>query len=313
METQALALARSRAAKNLPERLTWGPLTLSVTDLDSAVEFWTSAIGFTRRPDEKIGVALGTKDRTLVVLQPGAKRLVQNGHAGMYHVAFGMASQAEFSRRMERFLNLGVPFSAVDHLMSKALYLNDPDGHGIEIAWETPERLGRFADEGGRFAMYDRFGNPHTGREPLDLKAELAMSDGVYAAVPVHPATTVAHLHLHVPELAPALEWFESLGFARNLDLSRHGMADMGTGAAYTHRLAVNTWAGRGVSPAPANSARLLSYRLEAADAETCASARSVLAEDPQTGELVGVDPSGASVVMTLKSDQRDIGKTDAA
>ena len=36
--------------------------------------------------------------------------------------------------------------------MSKALYLDDPDGHGIEIAWETPERFGRFSNDQPRAA-----------------------------------------------------------------------------------------------------------------------------------------------------------------
>ena len=141
MDTAALALARERATNNLPERLAWGPLTLSVTDLGRSVDFWTTVMGFVRRPSEDSAVQLGTPDRTLVVLCPGAKSPVAQGHAGMYHVAFGMASQAEFSRSVRHFAALGVPISPVDHLMSKALYLSDPDGHGIEIAWETPEPL----------------------------------------------------------------------------------------------------------------------------------------------------------------------------
>ncbi len=184
----------------------------------------------------------------------------------MYHVAFGMPSQAEFSRRIRRFIDLRVPFSPVDHLMSKALYLDDPDGHGIEIALETPERFGRFSDAGGRFAMFDAAGRPHGGRERLDLRAELALANGTDPGLPLHRDAVLAHLHLHVPGLDSAVTWFEGVGFARNLMLPGFGMADMGTGAAYTHRLAVNIWAGPGARPAPGASARLLSYRLEAND-----------------------------------------------
>lgn len=205
MDTPALALARQRAAENLPERLTWGPVTLSVTNLDRSAAFWTEVIGFVRRPDRGPGLTLGTHDRTLVVLQPGATSPVARGHAGMYHVAFRMPSQAEFSRRIRRFLDLRIPFAPVDHLMSKALYLEDPDGHGIEIAFETPERFGRFSDAGGRFAMFDAAGRPHSGRERLDLRAELAAADGTDPALPLHRDATVAHLHLHVPALDPSL------------------------------------------------------------------------------------------------------------
>ncbi len=111
MDTNALALARQRKADNLPERLVWGALTLSVTDLRRAEAFWTEVVGLVRRPDLDPGLALGTADRTLVVLQAGATSPVARGHAGMYHVALGVPSQAEFSRRMRRFIDLGIPFS----------------------------------------------------------------------------------------------------------------------------------------------------------------------------------------------------------
>jgi len=306
METAALALARQRAADNLPERLTWGPLTLSVTNLNLAEAFWTAVTGFVRRPEAGPGVALGTPDRTLVVLAPGATSPVAKGHAGMYHVAFGMPSQAEFSRRMQRFMDLGVHFSPVDHLMSKAMYLDDPDGHGIEIAFETPERFGRFSFDGGRFAMFTAAGRPHSGRERLDLRAELAMADGTDPALPLHRDASVAHLHLHVPALDPSLTWFEGLGFARNLNLPDFGMADMGAGAPYTHRLAMNLWAGPGAQPAPRESARLLSYRLETTDGEAFAAAKARLTEIPGSGVLTGTDPAGVTLTLALRATEHE-------
>lgn len=311
MDTPALALARQRAAENLPERLTWGPLTLSVTNLDRAETFWTEVIGFVRRRDQGPGVALGTPDRTLVVIVPGATGPVARGHAGMYHVAFGMPSQAEFSRRMQRLIDLRLPFSPADHLMSKAMYISDPDGHGIEIACETPERFGRFSTEGGRFGMFDAQGRAHSGRERLDVRAELREADGTDPAQPIHRDAKVAHLHLHVPALDPSLTWFESVGFARNLNLPDFGMADMGTGALYTHRLAMNLWAGPGARPAPASSARLLSYRLETTDTATFAAARAHLAQDPATGVLTGTDPAGVTLTLALVATEHR--KQDAA
>lgn len=304
MDTQALALGRQRAADNLPERLTWSALTLSVTDLDRAASFWTDVVGMVRRTDERPGLALGTSDRTLVVLQPGATGPVARGHAGMYHVAFGMPSQAEFSRRIRHLLTLGIPFSPVDHLMSKALYLDDPDGHGIEIAFETPERFGRFGNAGGRFTMFDAEGRAHSGRERLDLRAELAFVDGTDPLLPLHRDTVVAHLHLHVPALEPSVSWFEGIGFARNLMLTEFGMADMGTGAAYTHRLAMNLWAGQGARPAPGRTARLLSYRLETTDSAIFANAHARLVEDPTSDALTGQDPAGITLTLALRDTQ---------
>lgn len=306
MDTHALALGRQRAAENLPERLTWGAVALSVTDPDRTERFWRDALGFVRRPAEGPNLALGTSDRTLVVLHPGAASPAVPRHAGLYHVAYGMPSQAEFSRRLMRLGELAIPHAAVDHVMSKAIYLSDPDGHGIEIAYETPQRFGRFSTEGGRFALVDAEGRTRSGREKLDLCAEMRLSDRTDPAAPVHRDAVVAHLHLHVPELNAALAWFEGIGFVRNLTLTGFGMADMGTGGPYTHRLAVNLWAGRGVVPAPATSARLLSYDLETGDAAVFAAARKRLTEDLSTGDLVGTDPAGVLLRLRLRGSMTE-------
>lgn len=301
MDTDALSLARSLEKQGLPERLGWGALDLSVTHLDSAMRFWTGALGFVLRPGEGSGMAIGTEQRTLVVLHEGAAMPVQSGHAGLYHVAFGVPSQAEFSRLLARLAGQNLQVSPVDHTMSKAIYLNDPDGHGIEIAFETPERFRRFAVGAAGFAMIDRDGRLRTGRDPLDVRAEMAFARGADLTAPIAEETVVAHLHLHVPDLGTAVDWFEGIGFARNLMLAEMGMADMGAGAAYTHRLAMNIWAGRGVRPAPPHSARLLGYRLITTDSATFAHARARLGPSDD-GSLFGRDPAG--IPLTLIHDR---------
>ncbi len=242
MDTDALSLARSLQIQGLPERLGWEEIELSVTSLDRAMRFWTGALGFIPRPGHGPGLALGTAHRTLVVLHEGATMPVQRGHSGMYHVAFGVPSQLEFSRLLVRFVGMGLRVSPADHTMSKAIYLNDPDGHGIEIALETPERFGSFAKGSLGFAMIDHEGRLRTGRDPLDVHAEMALARGADLTASIADETVVAHLHLHVPDLCAAVDWFEGIGFARNLMLPEMGMADMGAGAAYTHRLAMNIW-----------------------------------------------------------------------
>jgi catechol 2,3-dioxygenase len=79
-------------------------------------------------------------------------------------------------------------------------------------------------------------------------------------------------------------------------------MADMGTGAPYTHRLAMNLWAGPGARPAPATTARLLTYRLEAADADTFTDAKARLTEIPGSNCLTGTDPAGVTITLALRS-----------
>lgn len=299
MDTDALVLARALSARRLPERVAYGAVELSVTNLDRAVDFWTTVLGFVPRVEQGPGLALGTTNRTLLILHPGARAPSLKGHLGMYHVAFGVPCQAEFSRLMRRFRRFEVPHASVDHLMSKAMYLEDPDGHGIEIAFETPERFGSFRHDARGFHMLDVQGRPHSGHEALDVPAELAVAQNADIASPISAEAVLAHLHLHVPALEPALEWFEGIGFARNLSLPEMGFADMGAGAAYTHRLALNIWAGPDAKPAPSNSARLLGYRLTSADPAILDQARSQLTVDA-AGHLTGTDPTGTVLTLNL-------------
>lgn len=301
MDTDALKLARSLKTRGLPERLTWGAVELSVTNVDRAAWFWIGALGFVPRPDPGPGVALGTSERTLVILRPGARRPVMNDVTGLYHAAFAVPSQEEFSRLLCRFMDLDLRVSPVDHTMSKAIYLNDPDGHGIEIALETPERFARFDDSSSSFAMIDSEGRFRSGRDPLDLKAELAAAAGADPSASIASETVVAHIHLHVPDLEMAQGWFQGIGFARNLSLPSMGMADMGAGAAYTHRLALNIWAGRGAPPPPDGAARLLHYHLTTSDSALFKQASRRLQRDAK-GYLSGRDPAGAALTLTLSS-----------
>ena len=69
---------------------------------------------------------------------------------------------------LRRLVRAKVPLTgAADHGVSEALYLNDPDGSGVELYWDRPkEKWPRNAD--GSLAMYTR---------ALDLKNLLAENE----------------------------------------------------------------------------------------------------------------------------------------
>lgn len=108
----------------------------------------------------------------------------------------------------------------------------------------------------------------------------------------------LAHLHFKVAALEPALDWFETLGFERNLTLHNWGFADMGAGLPNTHRLAMNIWAGSSPPPKPLNMARLVHYELISHDGSAAASPHL------QQGEVVlrGTDPTGVEVTIRTKN-----------
>lgn len=278
------------------DRLSWGVVELQVTDLKRSVDFWTYALGLIERDHAGDGVALGTSAKTLIVLHGGAKKPVAAPYTGMYHVAIGVRTQAEFSRVLARLIHLNVQVGPTDHLMAKSLYLHDPDGLEIEITYETPERFGRYGDMSQTLVLYDVDGNPHSGRGPLDVRAELAAAKGADVMAPLDDDTYLAHLHFKVADIEPALDWFETLGFARHLTLHNWGFADMSAGAPNTHRLAMNIWAGPHRPAMPQDMAGLIRYELFTNDTSYVEKSSLSRTQDGWQGR----DPAG--VAMTVRA-----------
>lgn len=297
MQTAALRLAHESRIQGLPERLSYGPIEIDVTNIERAAAFWTAALGLVPRPSLG-GVALGTQWETLLVLHGGASQPALPRHSGLYHFAIGVPTQHEFSRLLARLIGHRIAVTPTDHLMSKAIYLQDPDGLGIEIAYETPERFGRFGDLQRGLELFDAEGNPHSGRAPLDLAKELSHAQGADLDAPIAPGTRIAHVHLSVPNITEAVFFYERLGFVRNLTLPHMGLADLGAGGAYTHRIAVNTWHGQYKPPAPAGSARLRRFSLRIADQRVFEAACQLSDARIGAGGLHFTDPCGINLIL---------------
>jgi catechol 2,3-dioxygenase len=93
---------------------------------------------------------VGTDKNTLVVLYPTATTSFKNGYSGLYHLAIHPSTEGEFARVLARLIAKRYPISPTDHTMSKAIYMEDPDGITVEITLETPERLERLDFGRGR-------------------------------------------------------------------------------------------------------------------------------------------------------------------
>jgi catechol 2,3-dioxygenase len=90
------------------------------------------------------------------------------GATGLYHLAILYPTRASLADALRRLIRAKVPLTgAADHGVSQALYLNDPDGNGVELYWDRPQpQWPRNPD--GSLAMYTR---------ELDLEALLAESE----------------------------------------------------------------------------------------------------------------------------------------
>src|SRR5581483_7040760 len=118
-----------------------GVIALTVADLGRSIAFYTSAIGVTVLRQTGSDAILGAAGTPLLLLreQPGALPWMTDAMTGLYHFAILVPSRKDLGRWLRRHLVLGYPPPGQgDHLVSEALYLRDPDGHGIEVYRDRP-------------------------------------------------------------------------------------------------------------------------------------------------------------------------------
>src|SRR6476469_6706602 len=112
-----------------------GPVRLRLADLDSQREVYERAHGLSPI-DSCVGVARLDSDGTPVgELSPPADAPARPPRStGLFHLAILVPDRAALAAALARAVRAGRRISgASDHLVSEALYLNDPEGNGIEI------------------------------------------------------------------------------------------------------------------------------------------------------------------------------------
>lgn len=244
------------------EVASFGAVHLDVTDLSRSAAFWEHVIGLVPRAAGDGAVGFGTETETLVVLHPGAVAGFQRRHSGLYHLAIHPPTEPDFARVLLRLIRAGWQISPTDHVMSKAIYMLDPDGITVEITLETPERMREtvFTETSGHVVRAD--GTISTGRDRLDINAVLASLPDDDTTRPVPVGTKIGHVHLYVGDLDRAYDFYRSLGFNPAIYAPQFGIGDLGAGGKFNHRIAVNMWQGIGAPQSPEGTARMRHFTL---------------------------------------------------
>jgi catechol 2,3-dioxygenase len=89
-----------------------------------------------------------------------------HGTTGLYHTAIRYPTRRSLADALKRLIDAGIPLTgASDHGVSEALYLDDPDGNGVELYWDRAREDWPQPQPGQKVEMYVH---------PLDLESLLA-------------------------------------------------------------------------------------------------------------------------------------------
>ncbi len=277
-------MTQTTPTTTLDPATTVGAVALTVADLTRSVAFYTDLIGLSVISQTAHDATLGVAGNPLLLLheQPGATPWTPttNGYTGLYHFAILLPTQRDLGRWLTHWLTQGQPLPGQgDHLVSEALYLNDPDGHGIEIYRDRPRD--QWTWQNGRVQM---------ATDPVDLRGLLLAAqadDAPWTGLPA--GTTIGHIHLQVGDIPTAAAFYHDLiGF--DIVAAMPSALFVSAGG-YHHHLGMNTWHSRHATPAPSNSAtmRHFTITLPTAVARQALLDRLAAAQIPytQTGETI--------------------------
>jgi len=226
----------SRSGFKLAPEMSFGPVSLRVKDLSSMLLFYEKELGLTavRRDGDVVELSPSEGRLPILVLKhiPDLEKAPE-ASAGLYHYALLLPDRRSLAAAYLTIGNAGVVFDGyADHLVSEALYLNDPEGNGIEIYADRPSSKWKF-DEDGQVDM---------STQPLDIDSLLKEVAGVpqdsLKALPEE--TRVGHIHLKVTDLQRSLSFYRTV---LGLDLMRYyGSAAFLSVGRYHHHIGMNTW-----------------------------------------------------------------------
>jgi catechol 2,3-dioxygenase len=228
-----------------------GTVTLAVADMSRAVDFYTRVLGLALLDQQGDRAVLGAGSVVLLYLHAlsGAQRQPPRT-TGLYHAAILLPTRPDLGRVLLNLTHTRYPVSGfADHLVSEAVYLDDPDGNGLELYRDRPREMWVWED-GKQVRM---------ASEPLDfagILAETGDPDAPFVGMPA--GTVIGHIHLRVGDIEQTETFYCGvIGF--DVVARWHGALFISAGG-YHHHLGLNTWQSQGASRPPENAVGLREF-----------------------------------------------------
>jgi catechol 2,3-dioxygenase len=276
-------------ANRTPIRM--GGIGLRVRDLQRMTAFYRDVIGLTILREADDSVDLGAGGVLLVTLERhGDAAIEPRRSAGLFHTAFLMPTRRDLARWLVHAGTMRVPLTGVaDHLVSEAIYLDDPEGNGVEVYADRPPESWVWTD--GVVTM---------GTDPLDIDDLMSLTDRRADDFTTAPdGLRIGHIHLRVGDIARANDFYRT-AVGLEPTFSRRDATFLSSGG-YHHHVAVNIWQSAGAGRRDDATTGLAWFCLEVASPEILAAQElrfrqagwQVTATD---GGIEAIDPWGTKL-----------------
>jgi len=232
-----------------------GAVGLVVRDLDRVEAYYRTLLGLTALKRTAHSAVLAAADTALIELIHRPDALPDDTRqAGLYHTAFLMPTRADHARWIMHVAKSRMPITgASDHNVSEAIYLDDPEGNGIEVYNDRPRERWQ----------YDRDQMIVMQTEPLDIDAIVREIDPATATYPTAPeGLRIGHIHLRVGDVARAEKFYRDV---IGLDVvRRRGGATFMSSGGYHHHVGANVWHSDGAGQRDDRRAGLAWFEIQA-------------------------------------------------
>jgi catechol 2,3-dioxygenase len=236
----------------LPDATHLGCVRLQIADLDRSVAWYDAVLGLSVLTRREHFASLGPPGSSTPLVELSEKRGVRavpkRGLLGLYHFALLLPDRAALGRFIAHLGELGMRAGMSDHFVSEAVYIDDPDGLGIEVYADRPRSAWTHLDR--QLTM---------STDPLDARAVVAAAHGVrWNGMPSDGV--LGHVHLFVGDIQRAAAFYHDvIGFDKVV-WNYPGALFLSAGG-YHHHLGTNIWAAQ-APPASDDDAKLIEWEI---------------------------------------------------
>ena len=267
-------------------------VALKVKELERSVEFYKEIIGFKilKRSVESVELTADGKKTLLTLVNSDSFENKPSKATGLYHFALLLPRRKDLASFLLHIASKRHPIGASDHQVSEAIYLEDPEGNGIEI----------YSD---REPSQWNIDNNHIQMSTDPLKTEELLNEADESWKGLPKGTVMGHIHLHVNDLKKNTDFYvKGLGF--DIVLPYYNAVFLSNNG-YHHHIAINTWNGASAPVPPSNSTGLAYYTIIYGSQELLNKQLTALEKlgyevNKKENSYIIKDPSGNTIILSV-------------